>query len=256
MVLKRNVDRKAKAYKINTRRRVIYERNKMLTSKMDNKMLNSKMDNKNIGLLLNLFWLRQELDVYCLITVNANGIKKRGAGKSFFAFIQGACKKLITLSICKIYEYEKAYELNSIEGVLKHITDERLSALASSRVCGFISKYENRPDEDELLSSLSSTVAGFKKKYENELERFKTYRDKVVAHSEFGFNQNNVPSYDVMERLFDFGADFYMLVSAAIISNASVSVAPCDLNSDRKVKIGLLKILSEHGLTDIKKEMK
>lgn len=213
------------------------------------------MDKKNIGLLENLCCLRQELDVYCLITVNAESIINMGAGKTFFAFLQGACKKLITLSICKIYEYEKAYELNSIEGVLKHITDEQLSGLDSSRVCGFISKYENRPDEDELLSSLSSTVAGFKKKYKNELVRFKTYRDKVVAHSEFGFNRNNIPSYDVMECLFDFGADFYKLVSKAFISNASVSVVPYDLNSNRKVKTGLVRILSEHCLADIKTEM-
>jgi len=218
-------------------------------------MLNSKMDNKNLGLLKILFLLRQELDVYCLITVNRESIIKKGAGKTFFTFLQGACKKLIALSICKIYEYEKAYELNSVEGVLKHIIDERLSALDSSRVCSFISKYENRPDEDELLSSLSSTVAGFKKKYENELERFKTYRDKVVAHSEFGFNLDNIPSYDVMECLFDFGADFYKLVSRAFISNASVSVVPCDLNSNRKVKVGLKRVLHELGLTDIETEM-
>ncbi len=76
-----------------------------------------------------------------------------------------------------------------------------------------------------------------------------------MAHSEFGFNPNDLPSYDVMESLFGFGADFYMLVSAAFVSTASVSVVPCDLNSDRKVKTGLIKILSEHGLTDIKTEM-
>ena len=228
------------------------QRGYKLQNMKENKMLNSKMDNKNVGLLKILFMLRQELDVYRLITVNTNGIKKKGAGMTFFAFLQGACIKLIALSICKIYEYEKDYELNSIEGVLKHIIDEELSALDSSSVCSFINKYGNRPNEDDLLSSLSSTVAGFKK--ENELKRFVIYRNKVVAHSEFGFNLDNIPSYDVMECLFDFGADFYKLVTKNYTSNASASVVPCDLNSDRKVKIGLLKILSEHGLTDIKKE--
>lgn len=223
-----------------------------LQNMKENKMLNSKMDNKNTGLSVNLLLLRQELDVYCLITLNAESIIKKGAGKTFFAFLQGACRKLIALSICKIYEYEKQYELNSIGGVLKHITDEELSALDSSRVCSFISKYGNRPDEDDLLSSLSSTVAGFKK--ENELKRFITYRNKVVAHSQYGFKLDNIPSYSVMERLFDFGADFYKLVTKDYTSNASVSVVPYDLNSNRKVRIGLSRILSEHCLTDIKKE--
>ena len=214
-----------------------------------NKMLNSKIDNKNIGLLKNLYWLRQELDVYCLISVNAGSINKKGAGKSFFGFLQRSCIDLITLNICKIYEYEKAYELNSVEGVLKHITDEQLSVLDSSHIDNFIHKYDGQ-NKGESLSALSSTVAGFKKKYQKELERFKTYRDKGVAHSEFGFNPNDLPSYDVMERLFSFGANFYMLVSSAF-----VSVVPCDLNSDRKVKVGLKKILQEHCLTDIKTEL-
>ncbi len=77
----------------------------------------------------------------------------------------------------------------------------------------------------------------------------------MVAHSEFGFNIDNIPSYDVMECLFDFGADFYKLVSQDFISNASVSVVPCDLNSNRKVRTGLSRILSEHCLADIKTEM-
>ena len=77
----------------------------------------------------------------------------------------------------------------------------------------------------------------------------------MVAHSEFGFNPNDLPSYDVMERLFGFGADFYMLVSSAFVSTASVSVVPCDLNSNRKVKVGLKRVLHELGLTDIKTEM-
>lgn len=218
-------------------------------------MLDSKMDNKNIGLLKNLHWLRQELDVYCLISVNAVSIKNNGIGRSFFGFLQRSCINSIALNICKIYEYEKNYELNSIEGVLKHITKEKLSALDPSSVHDFICKYGNSPNGDELLSLLSSTIAGFKQKYGDELERFKTHRDKWVAHSEFGYNSNNLPSYDVMERLFNFGADFYMLVSIAFISTSSVSVVPCDLNSNRKVKISLIRMLSELGLTDIRKEM-
>jgi len=226
-------------------------------------MLNSKMDNKNIGLLKNLFWLRNELDVYCLIAVNAESINKKGAGKSFWGLLQGSCLKLIALSICKIFECEKQnkqgrvkYELNSIDGVLRYLVNEKPSASDSSCVCDFICRYGHSPNEDELLSGLSSTVAGFKKKYENELKRFKTYRDKDVAHSEFKVAHSklesnlDLPSYDVMERLFDFGADFYKLVSRAFIS-----VVPCNLNSDRKVKVGLKRVLHELGLTDIKTEM-
>jgi len=228
-----------------------------------NKMLDSKMDNKNIGLLKNLYWLRNELDVYCLIAVNAESINKKGAGKSFWGLLQGSYLKLIALSICKIFECEKQnkqgrvkYELNSIDGVLRCLVNEKPSASDSSCVCDFICKYGHSPNEAELLSSLSSTVVGFKEKYQEELKMFKTYRDKGVAHSEFKVAHSKLesnlglPSYDVMERLFDFGADFYKLVSRAFIS-----VVPCDLNSDRKVKVGLKRVLREFGLTDIKTEL-
>jgi len=219
-----------------------------------NEILNSNIDNKNIGLLKNLFWLRQELDVHCLISVNASSINQKGVGKSFFAFIERSCIDLIALNICKIYDYERQYELNSIEGVLKCISSGELSVINQSHIDDFIRKYDS-PNKDESLSTLSSCIAGFKKKYQKELERFKSYRDKEVAHSEYGFNPKDLPSYDVMESLFRFGADFYMLVSAAFVSTASVSVVPCDLNSNRKVKVGLKKVLHKLGLTDIKTEM-
>lgn len=168
-----------------------------------NEMIDSKMDSKNIGLLKNLFWLRQELDVYCLIAANKDSIDNKNVGKSFFVFLRGQCIDLIALNICKIYEYEKAYELDSVEGVLKHITDKCPSVLHSSHVDNFIRKYDGR-NKGEPLSALASTVAGFRKKYQNELERFKTYRDKKVTHSESGFDPNGLPLYSVMERLFNF----------------------------------------------------
>ena len=233
-----------------------------------NKMLDSKIDNKNSDLLKILYRLRVELDVYCLISVNAKSINKKSAGKSFWGFLQASCIYLIALSICKIFECEKQnkqggmkYELGSIDGVLRDLVNEKLSASDSSCVCDFICRHGHSPNEDDLLSSLSSTVAGFKEKYQKELERFKTYRDKHVAHNEFKAvhskleSNQGLPSYDVMERLFDFGVDFYKLVLKAFISDASASVVPCDLNSNRKVKVGLKKVLHELGLTDIKTEM-
>lgn len=167
-----------------------------------NEMLNSKIDNKNIGLLKTLYWLRQELDVYCLIAINADSINKKGIGKSFWGFLQKSCIDLIALSICKIFECEKQnkqgkvkYELNSIDGVLRYLVNEKPSALDSLRVCDFIRKYGRSPNEDELLSGLSSTFAGFKEKYHKELERFKTHRDKgllIVSSRVLIVNQRSI----------------------------------------------------------------
>jgi len=178
-------------------------------------------------------------------------------GRSFFWFLRRSCIDLIALNICRIFEDEKdkqgkvKYELNSIDGVLRDLVNEQPSVLDSSRIDDFVRKYGHSPNKGESLSALSLTVEGFKRKYHNELERFRTYRHKKAAHSEFEFDPDSLPSYDVMECLFNFGSEFYMLISAAF-----VSVGPCDLNSDRKVKVSLKRVLHELGLTNIKTEMK
>jgi hypothetical protein len=216
-----------------------------------NKLIGSKMDKKNIELSKNLYWLRHELDVYCLIGANGNNITKMGIGKNFFLFLQKSCVDLITLNICKIYENEKTNDLNSIEGVLKHIEHEKTSGLESSHVEAFIQKHGHRLHKGELLTdALSLTVAAFKSQYHEQLDRFRTCRDKKIAHSEYGVNIDSLPSFHDMEQLFNFGLDFYMLVSRAFIS-----VGPCDLNNDRRVKASFKKILQKLGLEEIKMEM-
>ena len=220
------------------------------------RMISSKSDNKNIGLCKNLWRLRQALDVYCLISANADVIEKKGAGKKFFGFLRTACVHLIALDICKVFEDEKQqpkakYELNSIDGVLMSLANARPAVLDPATVSGFVRRYSSAGGKDGTLSALSRTVNDFKTKYQDELKTFKTFRDKWCAHSEFAFKPCGLPSYDVMERLFNFGSAFYTLVSRAF-----VSVGPCDLNRNRSVKAGLKRILSEHGLDDVKTEMK
>jgi hypothetical protein len=75
-------------------------------------------------------------------------------------------------------------------------------------------------------------------------------RDKWIAHGESGFAANDAPSYDHMERLFNFGLDFYVLVSRAI-----VLVGPSDLNGDRRVKASLKRMLQKLGCDAIRTDM-
>ena len=222
-----------------------------------NRMLDSKADNKNIGLVKTLWELRQALDVYCLIAANTDSIVRKGAGKNFFGFLRNAFVHLIAIDICKVFEHEKKskqnkvkYELNSIDGVLSSLSDGKPQVLDSEKVNSFVCKYGNGRGEDGTLLTLSLAVGDFKTKYQKELERFQTFRDKRGAHSEFEFNPCDLPSYDVMEQLFNFGLDFYMLVSEAFIS-----VGPADLNRDRRIKASLEKVLQKLDLEEIKMEM-
>ena len=222
-----------------------------------NSLLNGKIDNKNIGLVKNLWQLRQALDIYSMISENADFINQKGGGKVFWSFVQSLCLRFITLEICKIFEDEKKgkrgevkYELNSIDGVLKAIKEANLSIPDSLRVRGFLEKYGRERSKEGLLSELSSVVAEFKKNHQEELKKFQTVRDKWIAHSEYEFSWENLPSYDVMDRLFDFAWGFYSAVSETI------GVGPCNLESSRQVRCSMTKILRDLGLENVETEMK
>jgi hypothetical protein len=222
-----------------------------------NDMMNSIMDKKNIGLLKTLWELRQALDVYSLIAGNWDAIQKGGVGKNFFIFLRESCLHLITLDTCKVFEKEKddkqgrvKYEVNSIEGVLRSHAIGKPDVLDPGGTNDFVRKYSHGRCEDGTLSAISLTVEDFRGQYRKELDRFKTVRDKWVAHSDFGFTPESLPSYDIMERLFDFGHDFYRVVSRAFIS-----VGPTDLNTDRPVKANFRRVLKSLGMEEIRTDM-
>ena len=72
----------------------------------------------------------------------------------------------------------------------------------------------------------------------------------MVAHSEHGVAVENLPSYDVMERLFDFGADFYSLIATTFLG-----VHPFDIKTQLHVKPSFENVLSRFGLTSIRTDM-
>ncbi len=141
--------------------------------------------------------------------------------------------------------------MNSISGVLKHIVNEASLELNHTKLSEFIQKYDGQSNNNDIIPALSSTVAAFVSKYSKDLEKFKAFRDKKVAHSEYKFEPNDLPSFDIMERLFSFGFDFYALVSEDL-----VKVVPCDLNAKRNVKFDLKRIFEKLEYGEIKTEMK
>jgi len=213
-------------------------------------LIGTSIDKKNIGLAELIYGLRQDLDIYCLIATNATEIKKCGAGV-FFGHIQMRVVESIALCICKIFEDEKKYELESISGVVRYLVAQPSTCLDESKVNEFLLNYGCASSADSPIGKLQSTLEEFRDKYKDELERFKSFRDKVVAHSEYDASRDSLPSYDVMEKLFFFGADFYRLVSAAF-----VGVGPDDLRTNRPVKVILKRLLEKIGLQIVQTDMK
>jgi hypothetical protein len=214
-------------------------------------LVGSSIDHKNIELAKTLFSLRHDLDIHCLIGVNASQLNKHSPGRFFFGHVAMRVLESIVLAICKVYEDEKRYELNSIQGVLNSLSHKQPSLKADEReVRDFISQYGGSSGPMDQMDALQVTFDRFKTKYAAELERLKTARDKLVVHSEYGVPRDSLPSFDTMENLFFFGADFYMIVSKSFIGSG-----PAELKNRREVKSDLVKILRLVGLKDIKTEL-
>lgn len=212
-------------------------------------LIGTSIDKKNIGLAKLIHGLRQDMDVYCLIATNATEINECGAGV-FFGHIQMRVVESIALCICKIFEDEKKYELESISGVVRYLVAQPSTCLDESRVNEFLLSYGCASSADSPIGKLQSAIEGFRYKYKDELEGLKTFRDKKAAHSEYGASINSLPSYDVMEKLFFFGADIYGLVSAAF-----VGVGPDNLKTNRPVKVSLKRLLEKIGLKIVQTDM-
>jgi hypothetical protein len=167
----------------------------LLETGMDS-FLATPLDQKYIGLATLLYSLRQDLDVYCLISVNARAINEIGTGQAFFGHIQRLSIEAISLNFCKIFEDERGYELNSIQGVMNQLPkiEQKPTVLDASNLKTFITRYDGQITNDTVFS-LEATVDKFRTKHKNDLERFKTFRDKVVAHSEHGVTIEDLPSY-------------------------------------------------------------
>jgi hypothetical protein len=211
--------------------------------------LGTDVDFKNIDLSKTLFDLRQDLDIHCLISANAEELQKRHLA-NIFQQIRRRAIAAIVLGICKIYEPEKRFELNSIAGIMKSLIAKSAKPRNSSHLKVFILKYDNDSISAVSTNDLLETVERFKMRFARDLGRLKTARDKVIAHSEFLANVEDVPSYDVMERLFIFGAEFY-----EVIAHEFVGVGPDDLKTNRPIKISFQRLLSQLGLTEIRTDL-
>jgi predicted DNA-binding mobile mystery protein A len=176
-----------------------------------------EVDSKNIGLAKQLYWLRQNLSLYELISVNAGRLKDAGASDALFGHIQRLALEAIAVTLCKIYEREKSSDLNSIDGVINALANTGYTDVHRTAAERFASRHgmprscEN--PKEFLRGLLTAFIAGHGSIF-TELRRF---RDKFAVHSEHEFELEQLPSFDDFETLYQFAYDFYFLISDAFL---------------------------------------
>jgi hypothetical protein len=210
-------------------------------------LVGKPIDRKNIDLAKVVFGLRQDLDVHAMLAVNWNMIKKRSLGIQFFTQVRHRALDSIVLGVCKIYEDEKRNRLNSIDAIVTELCQIQPKSLDDAAMKTFLEMYKRSLNKESPAKALRLTVDQFRRMYSAELKSFRTAREEVIAHTEYDALIKTVPSYDVMERLFDFAADFY-----AMITSSFVGGSPDDLRKNRPVRTSLRRLLGEIGLSNLK----
>ena len=213
-----------------------------------------KLDEKNFGLVRVLFSLKQSLDIYRVIAVNASQINNAGLGKSFFAYVRGLALESCVVNICKLVEKEKKpYELNSISGVIRYLQEGRIRCQNTDSISAFIQKNGLQYKVGKEVEALKLIFERFYGLNTTELKRFKSFRDKIVAHVENvpSERKTSLPSYAVMDGFLNFGIEFYSVVQQAYSGSF-----PIQLKNEQKVLIGLLHLLKVKGIKDIQKDFK
>ena len=140
-----------------------------------NMTLGGPIDFKNIGLAKLLYKLRQHLDVYCLVAVNAG--KLNAISGNFFGHLRQTEIDAICLSICKIYETERRFPLNSIPGVCQVFLLEDAKADDESAVRAFVTKHKG-PWGCSPGTAGKLTAERFLEERLEDLKRFKECRDQ------------------------------------------------------------------------------
>lgn len=175
------------------------------------------LDLRNISLAKTLHRLRQNIDLHRIIGINKSSIDGTTLPHAFIGHIQQQCLMCIVLDMCKAYEPQKGYQLNSIPGIINAIADTEALPEAEHEACHFCTKYGvtySSPQE-----SFSDTLSHFSRSHKRSLDLMITVRDKYAAHSEYSFSPKMLPSHAEFEELWEFASDFYRCISVGWVGS-------------------------------------
>jgi predicted DNA-binding mobile mystery protein A len=201
-----------------------------------------KTDDKNIGLAKMIFWLRQNLELYELISVNVGNLRTVGASEALFGHLQKLAMEAIAVTICKIYEEEKRNELNSIVGVINALPERNQYTQAQLRsVERFAEKQGMRKECENPREYLLQLFSEFTISHAEGFSSLRRFRDKFASHSEHNFELGTLPSFEEFEALYTFADGFYRLISEEFLD---VGPALFELY----VRTGFIKLLRAIGI--------
>ena len=164
------------------------------------------LDSRNIELAKLIFIFKQSLDLERIIGLNVDGILNSRCGKNFWVHVQKLALESCVINICKIYEREKNFELNSMHSILHFIKNNNLKPYSVTPIDNFLKFYKILSKEGEsYIENLEITRSDFYLKHKKSFRRFIDARNKIIAHSEAEAKLDLLPSHAVMQEILQLG---------------------------------------------------
>jgi len=197
----------------------------------------AKVDQKTGHLATLVYRLRQDIDLYRVVGLNAAAIKKYGISQAFWGQVQMHAHESVSLTVCKIFEAEKRNDLNSIPGIIGALP-ESVTAIQRARVEAFGRTYGVTSSCVAVRPYLNGVYAVFTAGVDEALEMLKTYRDQYGAHSQY--RPTPMPSGPSLDE-FDFAYRFYCLAREHFADTSPALMG-------RHVGFGTTKVLEQLGI--------
>ena len=173
---------------------------------------------RNDALLRLLDRLRHDIDVNRTISLNADRLNKSDIDAGpFVGYLQKATLESISIYICKIYEPEGTrYLLNSIPAISAALAPYEFTETVATELATFGRAHAPQVSVAPTVEYLRSICSSKLSSRADVIDRFKTFRDKIGAHSESGVSISALPSHAIFEDMFRFGLGFYKFVRVII----------------------------------------
>jgi len=177
--------------------------------------------------------LREHLVVHRLISINV-------PPGDFFAYVQRTAVQQIALELCKIYELNGSHSLNSLDGTIKALEQEKFKEAWELEMIRDLKRTHGSKKSNPGLI-LAESLEKFMATNRSLLNELITFRDKVVAHAQANYSQGDLPSHDEFELLLNFAEQTCSTVDRFVQQRS--------LDSNH-VKYDLLSLMRKVGIKD------
>ena len=213
--------------------------------------MTERLDSRNIELSKLLLFFKQSLDLERIIGLNVDDILQSGCGKHFWAHVQRLALESCVINICKIYEREKNFELNSMHSILEFIKNNELRPNDITPIDMFLKDYRFLPEgKNSRIEELERARLSFCSKHKKSFERFIYARNKIITHSEVDAQLDLLPSHTVMQDILLFGIRFTQMITKAYLEN----VEPSLIQNNEYILSSAYRVLEKLGISHIKRE--